>query len=111
MVWNIRLLRRVTPARVSALEKTAAPVPQLPPSVRGQLLGVFRRLAAILQMTAHVAQSTGKSEHHAALAARLAIFRARVQAGDTGAALATGLADFGEEFASFISIELGCGRA
>ena len=111
MAWNIRLLRRVSPARVAALENASAAAPAISPSMRGPLLGMFRRLAAILQMTAQVAQRTGHLERHAALAARLAIFRARVQAGETGTALALALADFGQEFASFISIDLGCGHA
>ena len=109
MAWNLRLLRH-SPA------STASDVPspsreEISPAARAQLLGVFRRLAAVLQLTAQLAESAGKCERHAAFEARLAIFRARFEAGDTGPRLAMALADFGKEFEAFIKGELGCRRA
>ena len=108
MAWNLRLLRHSA--------STSSDVPftgreEISPAARAQLLGVFRRLAAVLQLTAQIADSAGKCERHAAFEARLAIFRARVEAGDTGPRLALALADFGREFEAFISAELGCRRA
>ena len=108
MAWNLRLLRHSA--------STSSDVPftgreEISPAARAQLLGVFRRLAAVLQLTAQIADSAGKCERHAAFEARLAIFRARVEAGDTGPRLALALADFGREFETFISTELGCRRA
>ena len=65
----------------------------------------------VLAVTAQLAESAGKCERHAAFEARLAIFRARFEAGDTGPRLAMALADFGKEFEAFIKGELGCRRA
>src|SRR6185295_10701419 len=67
------------------------------PSTREQLLDTFLRLAAVLQLTTQVAQTRGKAAPHAALEARLAIFRARVEAGEAGTLLAESLARFGDE--------------
>ena len=92
------------------------PVPLEPCSTRQDMtsltaqnhpLVVFRRLAAVLDLTADIAASAGQAEHHAALAARLAILRARVAAGETTVRLVTTLAEFGQEFKSFISHDLG----
>jgi len=106
MAWNLRLLRH-SPAPI-----TSSPArDDISPAARAQLLGVFRRLAAVLQLTAQIADNAGKRERHAAFEARLAIFRARVEAGDTGPRLAMALTDFGREFEAFISAELGCRRA
>ncbi|HSC63109.1 MAG TPA: hypothetical protein VLD35_05695 [Caldimonas sp.] len=108
MAWNLRLLKRPPPS-VAADASSARPE-SLSPAARAQLLGVFRRLAAVLQMTAQIAHDAGKGERHAALGARLAIFQARVEAGDTGARLALALADFGRELEAFITTDLGCRR-
>jgi len=109
MPWNLRLLRHSAPSTSSDVSSAARE--GISPAARAQLLGVFRRLAAILQLTAQVAESAGKCERHAAFEARLAIFRARFEAGDTGPRLAMALADFGKEFEAFIKGELGCRRA
>ena len=109
MAWNLRLLRH-SPAS-TASDVRSASREAISPAARAQLLGVFRRLAAVLQLTAQIADGAGKRERHAAFEARLAIFRARVEAGDTGPRLALALADFGKEFETFISAELGCRRA
>jgi hypothetical protein len=53
----------------------------------------------------------GKLEHHASLDALLAIFRARIEAGETSALLALALADFGQEFKALITLDLGFRRA
>ena len=84
---------------------------RLSPAARAQLLAVFRRLAAVLQLTEQMARAAGRCEQHAAFGARLAIFRARVEAGDSGARLALALADFGRELETFITADLGCRRA
>jgi hypothetical protein len=75
-------------------------------STREQLLDTFLRLAAVLQLTVQVAQSRGKADQHAALGARLAIFRARVEAGEAGPLLADSLARFGVEYKRFVEVEL-----
>jgi hypothetical protein len=80
------------------------------PGTIDQLLCTFTRLAAVLQMTMQLAQMQGKAEQHAALAARLAVFRARVQAGENGTRLAIALNEFGTEYKSFIEVELGWRR-
>lgn len=82
----------------------------MPPCTRDQLLGTFTRLAAVLQLTTQLAQVQGKSEQHAALGARLALIRARVQAGEAGSLLALALSEFGDEYKSFIEVELGWRR-
>ena len=108
MAWNLRLLRRSPsspPADAPSNSREA-----LSPAARAQLVGVFRRLAAVLQLTAQLAHESGRGERHAAFGARLAIFRARVEAGDTGARLAMALADFGRELEVFITADLGCRR-
>jgi hypothetical protein len=109
MPWNLRLLRPSAPS--TSPDVPAAAREEISPAARAQVLGVFRRLAAVLQLTAQLAESAGKCERHAAFEARLAIFRARFEAGDTGPRLAMALADFGKEFEAFIRGELGCRRA
>jgi len=116
MAWNLRLIRHsaastdaaATAPRADASSTRAEP---LSAAERAQLLGVFRRLAAVLQLTAPIARVAGRCEQHAAFGARLAIFRARVEAGDTGPRLALALADFGRELEAFITADLGCRRA
>ena len=108
MAWNLRLLRRPpSPAPADAPSNCRE---ALSPAARAQLLGVFRRLAAVLQLTAQIAHDGGKGERHSSFGARLAIFRARVEAGDTGPRLAMALADFGRELEVFITADLGCRR-
>ena len=109
MAWNRRLLRRNPSSAPADTLSTCSEA--LSPAARAQLLGVFRRLAAVLQLTAQIAHDAGRGERHAAFGARLAIFRARVEAGDTGSRLALALADFGRERAVFITADLGCRRA
>ena len=77
------------------------------PSTREQLLDTFLRLAAVLQLTTRVARARGKAYQHAALEARLAIFRARVEAGEAGSLLAESLVRFGDEYKKFVEVELG----
>jgi hypothetical protein len=111
MTWNIRPLRHWSPPAPTCSPDGSPALPtEIAPGARGPLLGIFRRLAAVLELTAPIARSAGKSERHATLCARLAIFRARVQAGDTSPLLAMALADFGEEFKEFITVELGFRR-
>jgi len=107
--WNLRPLR--TAPAPTLLDASPVPYDELSPAVRAQLLGVFRRLAAVLQLTAQLAQAAGRSELHAAFGARLAIFQARVAAGAAGPRLALALSDFGRELEVFITAELGCRRA
>jgi len=80
-----------------------------PLTAQNHPLVVFRRLAAVLDLTADIAASAGQGEHHAALGARLAILRARVAAGETTVRLVTTLAEFGQEFKTFVSQDLGFG--
>ena len=81
------------------------------PTARIHPLAVFRRLAAVLDLTAEIAASVGQADHHAALSARLAILRARVAAGETTLRLVMNLAEFGHEFKSYLAHDLGFGRA
>ena len=83
---------------------------RIPPSARERLLRILERLAVVLQLTAEMARTAGKLEHHSALGARLAIFRARVQAGQTGQLLAMALNQFAQEYATFVRVDLGCRR-
>jgi hypothetical protein len=110
MTWNIRVTGWIPAPARRALDGSPTPPTETAPSARGQLLGIFRRLAAVLELTAQVAQTAGKLERHAALCTRLAVFRARVEAGDSSPRLATALAEFGEEFKAFITVELGFRR-
>jgi hypothetical protein len=64
-------------------------------------------LARVLQQTAELALASGNAEQHAWLGARLAVFRARLEAGDTGPLVAIGLTQFGQEFNDLISVKLG----
>ncbi len=108
MAWNLRALRRHGPAQpISEGASQPASSVELTPNARGQLLAIFRRLAAVLQLTVGVAQRAGKLEQHAALGARLAVFRARVEAGDGSGSLATALSEFGAEFKAFVIVDLG----
>jgi len=108
MPWNLRLLKH--PFASGWLDASSIPREEISPAGRAQLLGVFRRLAAVLQLTAQMAQTAGKCERHAAFEARLAIFRARVEAGNSGPRLALALAEFGHELEAFITVDLGCRR-
>jgi hypothetical protein len=110
MAWNIRLPGRMSATRAASFEPASPSAAEIAPSARAPLLAVFRRLAVLLELTAATAQRTGQSEQHAAFGARLAIFRARVEAGETSASLATALARFGVEFEAFTSVALGCRR-
>lgn len=111
MNWSIRARSRwIPPASESSPGASPTLATEITPSARGQMLAIFRRLAAVLELTAPIAHSAGKSERHATLCARLAIFRARLEAGETSPRLATALADFGEEFRLFITVELGFRR-
>lgn len=111
MSWNIRVRSRwIPPASDGSAGASPTAPTEVALSARGQLLAIFRRLAAVLELTAAIAESAGKVERHATLCARLAIFRARVDAGETSPRLATALADFGEEFRAFITVELGFRR-
>jgi len=111
MSWNIRALSRwIPPASGGAADDSPTPSTEIAPGARGQLLAIFRRLAVVLELTAPIADGAGKSDRHAMLCARLAIFRARVVAGDTSPRLAAALADFGAEFKAFVTVELGFRR-
>ena len=107
MAWNPRLLR-LAPA--SSPNGSSTDREDMSAEGRAHLLAVFRRLAAILQLTVQMAWRAGKSEQHASFEARLAIFRARVEAGDASARLAIELGDYGRDFEAFITEELGCRR-
>lgn len=112
MAWNIRLLRRQQAHPLPSAEPPAPASPaeispaELSPVTQEQLLAIFTRLAAILRLTAHIAVRLDKFDHHAALAARLAILKARVHAGENSQPLAAALTEFGQEFKEFITGEL-----
>lgn len=110
MSWNLLPRRGTRPESSPASHSVAARNAAISPSARGQLLAVFRRLAAVLQLTAATAATVGKGEGHADLVARLAIFRARVEAGEASPRLAASLAEFGAEFKAFVVVELGFRR-
>ena len=109
MIWNIPPLRRTQPTPTCSAEISSTFPAAISPTTR--LLVILRRLAAVLQLTAELAQRAGKLERHASLDAQLAIFRARIEAGETSALLAMALADFGQEFKAFITLDLGFRRA
>ena len=109
MPSNSRSLRGPPNTSLIPVESSSSPHDANTPTARAHPLVVFRRLAALLDLTADMAASAGQAEHHAALSARLAILRARVAAGETTVRLVTTLADFGEEFKSFITHDLGFG--
>ena len=111
MSWNIHPLRRTQPARTCSAAIASTSPAEISPTARRQPLVILRRLAAVLQLTTELAQRAGKLEHHASLEAQLAIFRARVEAGESSALFATALADFGQEFNAFIALDLGFRRA
>jgi hypothetical protein len=69
MAWNIRLLRRPQARPLPSTElSTPTPPTEISPATLEQLLAIFLRLAAILQLTAHIAVRLEKFDHHAALA-------------------------------------------
>ena len=109
MTWTLRLLRRSKarpPGLFDASHSPTAPAVSAAPLTREQLLAIFLRLSAILQLTAHIAERLDKFEYHAALIARLAILRARVEAGENSDSLAEALTEFGQEFKQFVTAEL-----
>jgi hypothetical protein len=108
MALNIRLLMGRPPFATVSTEGSSTFPARIPESARGRLLRLLERLAVVLQLTAQMAQSAGKLDHHAALGARLAIFRARLQAGQSGPLLALALNKFAQEYATFIRVDLGC---
>ena len=110
MSWNLLPRRGTRPDASASSHSAPAGDAAISPSARGQLLAVFRRLAAVLQLTAATATTLGKAESHAELVARLAIFRARVEAGEASPRLAASLAEFGKEFKAFVLVELGFRR-
>ena len=79
---------------------------QLSSAVCKHLLEVFGRLAVVLELTVETARTAGKFEHHAALNTQLALFRARIEAGERSRRLAIALESFGDEFKTFHA-ELG----
>ena len=111
MTSKIRLLRMSRSTSLVPVEPASTGREVAPPTAPIHPLAVFRRLAAVLDLTAGMAASAGQAERHAALGARLAILRARVAAGETTTRLVTTLAEFGQEFKSFIAHDLGFGRA
>ena len=94
MAWNPQPLRAMRAVLTRSLESASTPPIVLPPGARLQLLAIFRRHAAVLQLTAETARAAGRTERHAALAARLAILRARVEAGETSRSLVVALTAF-----------------
>jgi len=107
MAWNIRLLRRPQARPLPSTElSTPTPPTEISPATLEQLLAIFLRLAAIPQLTAHIAVRLEKFDHHAALAAQLAVLKARVQAGENSQPLAAALTEFGQEFKEFVTAEL-----
>ena len=106
MASNIRPHGGTPPDPPCPAEDSATRPGKLSAAVCEHLLVVFRRLSVVLELTADTARTAGKLEHHAALNARLAVFRARIEAGDRSARLGVALADFGEEFKTFHA-ELG----
>ena len=107
MPWNIRLFRRPQTAQTRPADLSPTTPPgESSPVTREQLLAIFLRLSAILQLTAHIAERLDKFEYHAALIARLAILRARVEAGENSNPLAEALTQFGQEFKEFVTAEL-----
>jgi hypothetical protein len=109
MASNIRPLPRTPSGSPPGAANSASRRTEITPNVRGQLLVIFRRLAAILDLTEQLAEAAGKVEQHTALSARLAIFRARVQSGAASPLLGMALTDFGQEFRSFMALDLGLG--
>jgi hypothetical protein len=111
MTSKIRSLRSSRNTALVPVEPASTGQGVTPPTAHAHPLAVFRRLAAVLDLTAEIAASAGQAERHADLSARLAILRARVAAGETTTRLVTTLAEFGQEFKSFIAHDLGFGRA
>ena len=109
MASNIRSLQGAQSNPLVPVEPWSARQDMTPLTAQTHPLVVFRRLAAVLDLTADIAASAGQADHHAALAARLAILRARVAAGETTVRLVTTLAEFGQEFKTFVSQDLGFG--
>jgi len=96
MASNIRPHVGTPPGPPCSSEDSATRPGKLSPAVCEHLLVVFRRLSVVLELTAETARIAGKLEHHVALDARLAVFRARVEAGDRSARLGVALAHFGD---------------
>jgi hypothetical protein len=106
MAWNLQPLRFMR-AAMARLPEAAPPPLVLSWSARRQLLAIFRRHAAVLQLTVELARAACRLEQHATLGARLAVLRARVEAGESSRSLLSALTEFGIEFDGFISWELG----
>ena len=111
MTSKIRSLRSSRNTSWIPVEPASTGRDLTPPTAHAHPLAVFRRLAAVLDLTAEIAASAGQAEHHADLSARLAILRARVAAGESTTRLVTTLAEFGQEFKAFVSHGLGFGSA
>jgi len=107
MAWNLQSLRIVRAAGMRSPDVAPAPAMDLSWGARRQLLAIFRRHAAILQLTIDLARTAGRLEQHADFVARLAILRARVQARETTRSLAAALIEFAREFDAFITSKLG----
>jgi len=106
MASNIRPHGGTPPALPRASDGSPTRPGELSRDACEHLLVIFRRLAVVLELTAETARTAGKLEHHAALGARLAVFRARVEAGERSGRLGAALAQFGEAFETF-HFELG----
>jgi hypothetical protein len=61
----------------------------------------------VLQLSVNLARAAGKLEQHAGLGARLAVVRARVEAGETSRSLVVALTEFALEFHAFVTFDLG----
>ena len=107
MAWNPHPLRTMRAALARCAEGASLAPSGLSWSARRQLLAILRRHAAVLQLTFDLAVTARRLEQHAVFGARLAILRARVEAGDTSRSLAAALIAFAREFDSFITSELG----
>lgn len=107
MAWKLQSLRIMRAAMSRSPEGASAPPLELSWSARRQLLAIFRRHAAVLQLTVDLALTACRLEQHAVFGARLAILRARVQSGETSRSLAAALLAFGQEFDAFITSDLG----
>lgn len=107
MPWNLQPLRLMRAAMTRWPDAAPPPPIVLSWSDRRQLLAIFRRHAAVLQLTVELARTACRLEEHAILGARLAVLRARVEAGESSRSLLGALTAFGIEFNSFIGWELG----
>ena len=107
MAWNLQSLRLMRSGGWRSPDAASAPPLELSWGARRQLLAIFRRYAAVLQLTVDLAVTARRLEQHAVFGARLAVLQARVQAGETSRALAAALIAFGQEFDAFITSDLG----